>query len=175
MKRTAHIQKIVIVALTLGFVSLASTSFACWGNWMGHGPGNAYTNLTAEQQQQLDTVKTKYSGQLDELQASLNSKSNEYRTARANDSTTVGSLKQLETEIADLEQQYWTLLDKANTEAGGFIAGGKGSWFHCGYNGCDHQSHWGQMGQGRHMGSGQHMGTGHMTRMAGHRGDCWRN
>ena len=175
MKRTAHFQKIVIVALVLGFVSLASTSFACWGDWMGHGSGNTQANLTAEQLLQLDTVKAKYSGQLDELQASLNSKSAEYRTARANDNTTVGTLKKLEAEIGDLEQQYWTLLDKANTEAGGYIAGGNGAWFHCGYNGCDHQSHWGQMWQGRHMGSDQHMCQGHMNRMAAYSGGCWRN
>lgn len=167
MKRTAHIQKIITVALALGFLSLASTSFACRGNLMGHGSGNSHANLTAEQLQQLDAVKTKYSGQLDELQASLNSKSDEYRVARANGSTTVGTLKQLEAEIADLEQQYWTLLDKANNEAGGFIAGDKGAWFHCGYNGCDHQSHWGRMGQGRHM------DPEHMNRMASHMGGCW--
>ena len=169
MKRTAHIQKIVIATLILGFLSLASTSFACWGNWRGHGPDNAYSNLTAEQQQQLDTVKEKYSSQLDDLRASLNSKSDEYRAARANDNTTIGTLKKLEAEIDDLEQQYWTLLDKANTEAGGYIAGGNGAWFHCGYNGCDHQSHWDRMGQGRHM------NPGHMNRMVGHRGGCWRN
>lgn len=169
MNQTTHTRKIVMAALVLGFLSLASISFACWGNWMGYGHDNAYENLTAKQQQQLDTVKTKYSGPLDELQASLNSKSDAYRTARANDSTTVGALKKLEAEIADLEQQYWTLLDKANTEAGGFIEKGKGAWFHCGYNGCDHQRHWGRMGQDRHMGSGQ------MNRMDGHRCGCWRN
>ena len=167
MKKTTNIRNIVMAALVLGFLSLASTSFACWGNLKGHGTGNAYSNLTAEQQQQLETVKEKYSGQLGELQASLNSKSDEYRTARANDSTTVGTLKQLEAEIADLEQQYWTLLDKANNEAGGFIAGDKGAWFHCGYNGCDHQRHWGRMGQGRHM------GPEHMNRMASYMGGCW--
>ena len=167
MKNTSHIRKIVMAALVLGFLSFASTSFACWGNWMGHGTGNNHANLTAEQQQQLDTVKEKYSGQLDELQASLNSKGDKYRSARANDSTTVGTLRQLETEIADLEQQYWTLLDKANNEAGGFISDGKGTRFHCGYNGCDHQSHWGKMGQGRHM------GQGHMNHMASHMGGCW--
>ena len=169
MKRTVSIHKIAIAALALGILSLASTSFACWGNGMGHGHGNAYTNLTAEQQQQLDTVKAKYSDQLDKLQASLNSKSDEYRTARTNDSTTIGTLRQLEAEIDDLEQQYWTLLDKANSEAGGFIAGGNGAWFHCGYNGSDHQGHWSRMGQGRHM------GPGYMNRMAGQRGGCWRN
>lgn len=164
-------QKILIFTLVIGFLAVASTSFACWNCRGGDSSGSAYSsaNLTTEQQQQLDAVKEKYSGQLDELQASLNSKTDEYRSASANDSTTVGALRNLETEIVDLEKQYWALLDKANKEAGGFVAGGNGPWFRCGYNSCDHQSHWGRMGQGRHM------GPGYMNRMAGHMGGCWRN
>jgi hypothetical protein len=68
---------------------------------------------------------------------------------------------------ADLEQQYWTLLDKANYEACGFIAGGNGAWFHCGYNGCNHQSQWGMMRQDHHM------GPVHTNRMASHMGGYW--
>ncbi|SHJ48753.1 hypothetical protein SAMN02745165_02468 [Malonomonas rubra DSM 5091] len=171
MINTTAKQKILIFSLIVGFLAIASTSFASWNCRGGYGPGSTYSsaNLTTEQQQKLDVVKEKYSGQLDELQASLNSKTEEYRSASANDSTTVGALRNLETEIVDLEKQYWSLLDKANKEAGGFIAGGNGSWFRCGYNGCDHQSHRARMGQGHQMGSG------HMSRMAGHMGGCWRN
>lgn len=171
MKKTAKMQKIVMTALVLGFLFLATTSFAGWGTRMGHGPvsGNTNANLTAEQQQQLDTAREKYSGPLEELQTSLNSKRDAYRSARANDSTTVGTLKQLEAEMTALEQQYSTLLDKANSEAGGDIADGNGASFHCGYKGSDHQNHRGKMGKDHQM------GPENMKRMAGHMGDCWRN
>lgn len=171
MINTKAKQRLLIVTLVVGFLAITSTSFACWNCRSGYGLGatSSNVNLTTEQQQQLETVKEKYSDQLDELQASLNNKTEEYRSASANDSTTVGALRNLETEIVDLEKQYWSLLDKANKEADGFLAGGNGPWFRCGYNGCDHQSHWGRMGKGRHM------GPGHMNRMAGHMGGCWRN
>jgi len=171
MINTTAKQKILIFTLVVGFLAVASTSFACWNCRGGHSSGSAYSsaNLTTEQQQQLDAAKEKYSGQLDQLQTSLNSKTEEYRSASANDSTTIGTLKNLETEIVDLEKQYLTLLEKANDEAGGSIAGGNGPWFRCGYNGCDHQGHRARMGQGHHM------GPGHMNRMAGHMGGCWRN
>jgi hypothetical protein len=60
----------------------------------------------------------------------------------ANNSTTVGTLRQLKTKVAAIDQLYWTLLDKANKEAGGFISDGKGALYHCNYNGCEHQNHW---------------------------------
>lgn len=164
--------KIVTFALGLGLFAMASSSFACWGNGMGHGHGvnNSQTDLTAEQQQQLDAVKEKYSQQLNELQTSLNEKTTEYQTARNNDSTTVGTLKGLEAEIEKVERQYWALLDQANSEAGQFIAGNNHPWFDCGVNNCNHQNHSGKMSQGRHMGSEYRNGMGGL-----HMAGCWRN
>ena len=152
--------KILIITLVLGFLAVASTSFACSNCGGGHGSVSAYSSasLTSEQQQQLD-----------EIQTSLNSKTEEYRSASANDSTTVGTLRTLETEISDLKEQYWTVLGKPNHKTNGSIAGGNGPWLRCGSNGCNHQSHRDSMGQD------QHMGQGHMNRMAGHMGGCWRN
>jgi hypothetical protein len=143
------INKITIIAVTIvvGLVATASTSFACGGNWMGHGT-NAAATLTVEQQQKLDVVNEKYSPQLDELQSSLNSKADEYSRALTNDNTTVGTLNRLETERVDLERQYRALLDQANNETGLYVSGNNGPWFGCNYNGCNHQDHMGHMGPG---------------------------
>lgn len=164
--------KIVLFALVLGLFATASSSFACWGNWMGHGSGvtNSEAALTAEQQQQLDAVKEKYSQQLAELQTSLNKKATEYHTARNNDSTTVGTLKGLEAEVENVERQYWALLDQANNEAGQFITGNNNPWFNCGYSACNHQNHRGKMSQSRHMGPGHRNGMSDR-----HMACCWRN
>jgi zinc resistance-associated protein len=147
MKSTSINLTIVAVALFVGLTITASTSFACRGNWMGHD-ADASTTLTVEQQQRLDVVKGKYSEQLDKLESSLNSKSVEYRNIRENDETTVGTLKRLESEMADFENQYWVLLDQANTEAGQYASSDHGPWFGCNYNGCTHQNHrWGSHDQ----------------------------
>ena len=150
--------KIITIGLVLGFVATASTGFA----GMDHGSNmtNTQTNLTAEQQQQLDTVKGKYSAQLDKLQANLNSKMTEYQNARTNESTTVGTLNKLEAEVTELRSQYWTLLDQANAEAGQSVGNGNGMWFTCGYDNCNHQNmngnHMGMMNGG--MMNGNHKG-----------------
>lgn len=182
MKKMTHMQEIVIMVLVLGFLSLAATSFAHWEGQMGHrstatGPCTNLTDLTAEQQQQVDTVKEKYSAQIEGLQTSLNSKRDEYRSARTNDSTTVGTLKQLENEITELEKQYWALLNEANKEAGGLLASDKQAWGQCGYhNESNHHNRRGMMDEGRHMGSGHmgRMGSGFMHRMAGQMNNCGR-
>ncbi len=178
MNKMTRMHKIAITALVLGLLSLATTSFAHWENQMGHGPTahGSYTNLTAEQQQQIDVVKEKYSDQMEELQTSLNSKREEYRSARTNDSTTVGTLKQLENEITEIEQQYWTLLNEANKEAGGLMTGDTQAWGQCGYHNESHHNQRGMMGEGRHMGSNRmgRMGQGHLDRMAGHMNNCGR-
>lgn len=144
----------VLALFVFGFIATTSTSFACYGNGWSHGSGvaDSQTTLTTEQQAQLDSVKAKYSQQLDVLQTSLNDKAAEYRNARVVDSTTVGALKRLEVEISGLEGQYWTLLDKINREAGQGLVGSNVPWFNCGYDDCDHQNHMGNMHQGRHMG-----------------------
>lgn len=163
------INKISIVAATIvvGLTATVSSSFACWGHGMGHGT-NAASGLTAEQQQKLDTVKEKYASQLDELQASLNNKAAEYNKALANDDTTVGTLNRLEAERADLEREYWALLDQANKEAGVHLSGNHAPRFGCNYRGCNHQNHMGSNNYGRHMGSSHQRGMhgNHMAR-------CW--
>ncbi|HMB15456.1 MAG TPA: hypothetical protein VKN62_04000 [Pelovirga sp.] len=175
-------KKIAITALILGLLSLAAISFAHWESQMGHGstasgPCTNLTDLTAEQQQQVDAVKEKYSDQMEELQTSLNSKRDEYLSARTNDSTTVGTLKQLENEITELKQQYWALLSEANKESGGLLAGDSQTWGQCGYhNESNHHNRRRMMGEGRHMGSGHmgRMGQGHMNHLAGQQNSCWR-
>ncbi len=170
-------KKIVVTALVLGLLSLAAISFAHWGSQMSHGstasgPCTNLTDLTAEQQQQIDAVKEKYSDQMEELQTALNSKRDEYRSARTNDSTTVGTLKQLENEITELKEQYWALLSEANKEANGLLAGDSQTWGQCGYH--NESNHRGMMCEGRRMGPGHmgRMGSGFMHRMAGQMNNC---
>ena len=64
---------------------------------MGHMANSTYA-FTVEQQQKLDTVKGKYSTELDALQSSLNKKSDAYSKALTDESTTVGTLNRLEAE-----------------------------------------------------------------------------
>lgn len=167
MKETINKITIVAVAIVVGLVATASTTLACGGNWMGHGT-NTVATLTVEQQQKLDVVKEKYSPQLNELQSSLNSKDDEYSKALTNDNTTVGTLNRLEAERADLEHQYWALLDQANNETGLYVSGNNGPWFGCNYNGCNHQDHMGTQSNSRHMGQNHQQGM-HKNRMA----RCW--
>jgi hypothetical protein len=143
MKKSKVIFRIITAVFVIGIFATAATGFAFRGNRMGYGmnPSPDRTALTAEQQQKVDAVKEKYSPKLDEIQAALNAKIAEIRRARASDSTTIGSLKSLETEVAELERQYWTLLDKANNEAGQFVSGSYGPWFNCAYDGYSHRNH----------------------------------
>jgi hypothetical protein len=183
--------KVIIFGLILGLVATTTMSFA----GMGHGAGmmNSQTSLTAEQQQQLDAVKEKYAAQLDKLQADYNNKVNEYRTARTDQSTTIGSLNKLEAEAQELQRQYWTLQEQANNEA--IQSVGNGQWFTCGYDNCDQHNdvggnHMGMMNGGgmmngcgmMHGGTGQnqqghmncdnHMGTDH-NGTVGQMARCW--
>lgn len=167
MKNIMKIQNLTLIALSIGFLALASKSFACGGYGMGYGPGSMHTqtDLTAEQQQKITTVKEKYGDQLEQLQRSLDQKTDQYRAARADDSTTVGTLKQLNAEISDLQQQYRSTLSKANVEAGGLLAYADGTWIRCYDDNQGHPQHWGMMEGGRHMGPGQMMFSDDA--------DCW--
>lgn len=177
--------KVITIGLVLGFVATTSISFA----GMNHGANmtHSQTNLTAEQQQQLD-----------KLQSDLNSKVTEYQNARANDSTTVGTLNKLEAEATELRNQYWTLLDQANAEAGQSVGNGNGIWFTCGYDNCNQQNmngnhmgmrnggmmsggrgnnHQGNMSCDNHMSCGSHMDSDHNMGSSRHNGRmmarCW--
>ncbi|PLX99243.1 MAG: hypothetical protein C0623_10060 [Desulfuromonas sp.] len=167
MKEQVKKISILTVAIAVGLAVTVSSSFACWGNGMGHMTNSTHA-LTVEQQQKLDTVKEKYSTELDALQSSLNKKSDAYSKALTNESTTVGTLNRLDAERVDLERQYFALLDQANKEAGLYVSGNSGPWFGCNYRGCNHQNHMGSHTYGRHMRqNNQHgMHENHMTR-------CW--
>lgn len=131
--------KILAIGLLIGLFATASTGFACWGQRMGHqGPGPAHgkTALTAQQQSQLDSVQEKYAAELKESHAALQHKAADYRQARADEATTVGTLNRLEADMAELERQYEAVLDQANAEAGQVAGAGHGPWFGCSHNGC---------------------------------------
>jgi len=135
----------------------------------GHGGSSVQTNLTAEQGKQLNSINEKYFQQFEVIQESLNNKDREYQDARANESTTVGTLNLLEKEMAELERQYGNVLDQANAEADVFLPEGYGPSFNCAYSGCGHQYH---RGNGSH---GRQMGQGCQNRMGGrHMASCWR-
>lgn len=177
-------KKIVLILGAASFIGLflfTSTSFACNGCY-GHGGSYPQANLTEEQGQQLDVINDKYSKQLEAIQDSLNDKSREYKIARANENTTVGTLNKLEAEMADLEKQYGNVLDQANSEADEILPDGYGPRFACGYSGCNHQYHRGYASKGRHMGAGprhdmggRHMSPGSRYGMTGQSmAPCWR-
>lgn len=176
MKNEKRKLKIVIVTLTVFLVATAaSTSFAHRSNGWGYGAGmmsGSQTALTTEQQQKLDAVQTKYSQQLDQLRASINSKATQYQEARANDSTTVGTLNQLEAQITDLKQQYWTVMDQANNEAEKIAPGTHGSWLTCAND--DNHYHGHRMGMMFDGDNGDHhMEYDHDGMMGGRNASCW--
>ena len=167
MTKKMNKSSIMTAVIALGLIATVSSGFACWGHGMGHGV-KATSGLTVEQQQKLDAVKEKYGSQLDELQASLNNKTAEYNKALANEETTVGTLNRLEAEIADLERQYFALLDQANQEAGLHGSVNHGSWSGCNHRACNHQNHM------RPHNCGRHMGSSHQRGMHGkHMARCW--
>lgn len=167
MKEQVKRVSILSVAIAVGLAITASSSFACWGNGMGHMANSTHA-LTVEQKQKLDAAKEKYSTELDALQSSLNKKSDAYSKALTDESTTVGTLNRLEAERVELERQYFALLDQANKEAGLHVSGNNGPWFGCNYRGCSHQNH-----MGPHT-SGRHMGPNHQHGMHGnHMARCW--
>lgn len=147
--------------LVAGFaiVTFATPAFAWMGNYgmgYGGGPATARATLSAEQQKQVDAVQGKYQPKLDELQQKLGAKSSELAAARANGSTTVSQLNALETELFQLERQYWTLLDQANQEMFQ-VGGGHGPSFACDYRGCDHSyGRHGMMMDNRSMPAGRY-------------------
>lgn len=167
MKKLSNKISIIAIMIAFGLAAISSTSFACGNYWMGYG-ANTSSAITVEQQQKLDAVKEKYSKELDALQSSLDKKANEYSNALTDESTTVGTLSRLDAERVDLERQYFTLLDKANNEAGVYVQGSNGPWFDCNYEGCNHQNHMGSYTYGRHMGTNYPRGM-HGNHMAG----CW--
>lgn len=162
--------KILVIGLLIGFFATASTGFACWGNRMGHhGPGPAHgkTAMTAQQQNQLDAVQEKYAAELEELHAALDRKATDYRQARADEDTTVGTLNRLDAEMAELERQYASLLEQANADARQVAGAGHGPWFGCNHNNCAYHNH----GAGTHSGM---MGPGHRPQhMAGRMACGW--
>jgi len=162
---------IVLLFLSIVLAVSAVTSLACRNCWMEHDP-EAVTSLTGDQQKKLDGVHDKYAARLDELQTALNNKSDAYTTASTNDDTTIGELKRLESERAELEQQYWALLDQANGEAGQSVSAGARPWFTCNYNGCDHQHHRGGPDHAHDHG----MGNNHPSPDAHEhcRSHCWK-
>lgn len=136
--------KIVTIGLLLGIFAMTSTSYACWGNRMGHQgptPTSAKAALSAEQQSQLDNVQKKYEPELEGLQTALERKAAEYRQARAKEETTVGTLNRIEADFAELERQYGSLLDQANADARQIVGSEQGPWFGCNYDGCTHRNH----------------------------------
>lgn len=132
--------KILAIGLLIGLFGTASTGFACWGQRMGQqGPGPAHgkTALTTQQQSQLDSVQEEYAPELEELHAALQQKAADYRQARADEATTVGTLNRLAADMAELERQYEAVLDQANAKVGQVAGAGHGSWFGgCNHNGC---------------------------------------
>lgn len=147
--------KILVIGLLIGLFATASTGFACWGNRMGHhgsGPAHGKMAITPQQQNQLDAVQEKYAADLEELHSALDQKAADYRQARADEDTTVGTLKRLDAEMADLESQYASLLEQANAEARQVAGAGLGPWFGCNYNNCAYHNHGSDSHVGRMMG-----------------------
>ncbi len=174
MKTTKTKRKFIVFTTIFALLAISTASLACGYYDRGDGRGEGYgvansQQLTAEQQQKVAAVKEKYADQLQQLQTAIDQKSAEYQSARANDSTTLGNLKQLETAIGNLEQQYRDLLDKANSESGGLLTQGNTGWYNCAFND-DDDHHMGWMDYGHNR---RHMGHGYM--MNDDDSYCWRD
>jgi Spy/CpxP family protein refolding chaperone len=158
-------RKLITATAILAMLALAAPAFAWMDNWSGsrmnRGAGAATDTqaLTAEQQKRVDQIQGKYQPQLQELQQKLNAKQDELIAARSDDATTVGQLNQIESELYNLERDYWTKLDQANQEVRRAAGGGYDSRFTCDYRGCDHDRH-GMMRAGYTM-SDRSMSDGH--------------
>jgi len=142
-------RKLIATTAVLAMVAMTTPTFAWMDGWSGSRTGSGMGSvsgrqaLTAEQQKKVDEIQGTYQPQLQELQQKLNAKQAEMVAARSDDTTTVGRLNQLESELYNLERAYWTKLDQANLEASRITGGGYGPWFSCDYQDCDH-------GYGRH-------------------------
>lgn len=164
-------RKLIATTAVLAMVAMTTPAFAWMGDWSGTqmgrgmGPATGVQALTTEQQKRVNEIQGKYQPQLQDLQQKLNAKQAEMVAARSDDTTTVGRLNQLESELYNLERAYWTKLDQANLEASRITGGGYGPWFACDYQGCDH-------GYGRHgmRRDGSMMRDRSMT--GGHYGSC---
>lgn len=132
-------------------LALATPAFAWMGNgWndrAGDNQGSVNApSLSADQQNKIDRVQNKYQSQLKGLQQKLDAKSSELAAARANGDTTMAQINSLESELFQLERQYWTLLDQANAEATAVTGKTRGHYFTCDYTGCNHRHHAGSTG-----------------------------
>lgn len=158
--------KLIVATTVLALVAMTAPAFAwmgdCSGTWMNHGMGTTTSSqaLPAEQQKQVDEIQNTYQPQLQDLQQKLNAKQSELSAARNDDSTTVGRLKVLESELYTLERSYWSRLNQANLEMNQITGSGYGSWFSCGYQGCDHGDNRHGMMQNGYMTRGHNMSGG---------------
>jgi len=77
----------------------------------GYGMGMYHnrTELTAEQQQALESLQDNYAQQFEDLEVALDEKRGAYQDARADDETTVGELNQLRDEMFELRDEYRSL------------------------------------------------------------------
>jgi Spy/CpxP family protein refolding chaperone len=85
-----------------------------------HGDMDMHDNrdqLTAEQQQALESLQGDYAQEFKELEVALDKKKTAYRQARANGETTVAELNQLHDEMFELRDQYRSLRLAFNDEA----------------------------------------------------------
>ena len=113
----------------------------------GYGMGMYHnrTELTADQQQALESLQNNYAQEFDELEVALDEKRAAYQDARANDKTTIGELNQLHDEMFELRDEYRSLRlafkDEASqiapeaTTGGSYCNYGKRSGGYCDGNG----------------------------------------
>jgi hypothetical protein len=139
-------------AVLICVLALATPAFAWMGNgWndrAGYNQGAVNApSLSADQRKEVDRVQKKYQSQLNGLQQKLDAKSSELAEARADETTTMVQVNSLESDLFQLERQYWTLLDRANAEATAITGNTQGHYFTCDYTGCNHRHHAGSTGK----------------------------
>jgi len=154
----------IMGAVLVVLLAVGTSGFAFRGGpGMGYGQATIGTaTLTADQQEKIDAIQTKYQPQIKELEQKITAKQDELATARSNDKTTVAQLNALEKECYQLNRQYRSLLDKANDEVVDVAGPNYGNYFACNYMNGNHQ-HMGAGMYGQHMGSGmygRHMSGG---------------
>ena len=160
MKTKRTLIAAIALTFTLGTVSLTmahgpeQTSHP--GNQMMHQNMMQDQNMMApfspEQQKDIDVIEAKYAADLASKETAMQQKGAELSAALNDDTTSLGTVKKLRSELAVLEQGYWQVRQEANQEIRtkiGINYRGNGTW---GNENCAMHQSGHMMGQGMMMG-----------------------
>ena len=163
-------RKMLVASLAL--LTFTTPAFAWMDGWQGYY-GNNRPTLSAEQQQQVKKMESRYDKELKDLEAQLDAKQNELSKARAEGTTTMATYNALQAELSALENTYRAKLGQANQEVWQVTGSGTAPWFACDYQGCDHSNGRHGMMNSRGMMQDSMMVHGNVASGSQHGTCCW--